>query len=262
MIIYCIWDELQAVQKPVSDIWRVVPTAAILWCCTYLQHKMVFGSLNCQISSLRRSGTAHTYQEQPPNKAHYFTHCWEPWYQKLEPQCSLAQGLQIKSILLSSKTVVDSLPCLTQDWAAKQFIATTSHHLPHQIPPRRATSPDFKVSKGKTFSPDSLLEKGQGVSAAFRPLRGCLKQMFHFVFATDWSLLDCQSVRSVQTCNNSSRGTAAFWNGPNPPATSSGPSRKLTSLWWGRKTRLRTGSTTTWTGALSLQEAVKKEECD
>lgn len=71
MIIYCIWDELQAVQKPVSDIWRVVPTAAILWCCTYLQHKMVFGSLNCQISSLRRSGTAHTYQEQPPNKAHW-----------------------------------------------------------------------------------------------------------------------------------------------------------------------------------------------
>lgn len=71
MTIYCIWDELRAVQKPISDIWRVVPTAAILWCRTYLQHKMFFGSLHCQISSLHRSGTAHTYQEQPPNKAHW-----------------------------------------------------------------------------------------------------------------------------------------------------------------------------------------------
>lgn len=45
--------------------------------------------------------------------------CWEPWCQKLEPQCFLAQGLADPSILLSSKMVVDSLPCLTQDWAAK-----------------------------------------------------------------------------------------------------------------------------------------------
>lgn len=142
MIIFHIWDELRAVQKPTSDIWRVVPTAAILQCYVYLQHKIFLAvsivKFQVCISQAQLTPTKGTPQTKNTEVGTYSTLCWEAQNKKLEPQYLLAQGLQIQSILLSSKTTVDSLPCLTPNWAA-----TISHHLPHWIPPSRATSPDI-----------------------------------------------------------------------------------------------------------------------
>lgn len=39
-----------------------------------------------------------------------------------------------------------------------------------------------------------------GICAVFKPLRGCLKQMFHFTFATDWSLLGCHRLLVCKVC--------------------------------------------------------------
>lgn len=138
MIIRHICDELQTVQIPMLDIWRLVPTVLIFWCCTYLQCKVFFSTLHWWIPSLWRSDSSHLQRvaSKKTTMKYNLLHTVlgimvaerrAPVFPRSETAGQINSPDQ-------QNTAVDSLPCPSQDWTATSFISTISHHLPHWVP--------------------------------------------------------------------------------------------------------------------------------